>query len=69
MKGPLGFWHFPLLSFIASKLTTHKGITNGARVLPALAPPPTVVNSEQITWTDWKGRKRDMTIHREVKEK
>lgn len=29
--------------------------------------PSLVTNREDIVWTDWKGRERKMSIHREVK--
>lgn len=29
---------------------------------------PRLVNKETWEWTDWKGRKRSITVHREVKE-
>jgi len=67
VRGPFGFWPFPLLNFIMSMA----GKT-GQRNMPMLQTPsrsPAVVNSEDITWTDWKGRTRNMTIRREVKEK
>lgn len=28
---------------------------------------PAAVNKETWEWTDWKGRKRTITVHREVK--
>jgi hypothetical protein len=61
--GPLG-WAYPLLNALIEVLQVARGrgqILNKSRSEPLLS------NLEEITWTDWKGRERKMTIHREVK--
>jgi len=56
------------------------GITLGVLALALLAPKiqspqgewrrlqPSLVNEERIQWVDWRGRPREIVIHREVKE-
>ena len=51
VKGPLGFWSFPIINAIMGM------IGGGRRNVPALTTSikaPSVINSEDITWTDWK---------------
>ena len=37
-----------------------------ALVALPVASEPIMTNSEDIVWTDWRGRERKLTIHREV---
>jgi len=57
----LGIWRWPLLNILLGL----RG-TSGAGEKRGLA--PTMANEERWTWTDSKGRKRELVIHREVKE-
>jgi len=60
ISGPLGIWPFPVLNFL-------RDLVEGIRSRPSvLSSQPVVRNVEEIVWTDWKGRERKMTIHREV---
>jgi len=61
ITGPLGLWPFPLLNFILKILQqTHFSQTNrsGHNV---------VENVEKWEWVDYKGRKREIIIHRKVR--
>ena len=60
IKGPLGMWSFPLLTMLMS---VFQGGTEPAK--KSLS--PIVTNDETWRWTDYKGRKRELTIQREVK--
>jgi hypothetical protein len=60
ITGPLGLWKFPILNILRQMLLQ-------LRQGQGLAPTAQVVNEERITWVDWKGRERNMVIHREVK--
>jgi len=60
----LGIWPWPLLNILLEV----RG-TTGLRSLrgrDSLA--PTMANKETWEWIDSKGRKRQLTIHREVRE-
>jgi len=63
ITGPLGFWNFPLLNCLlaiaeAVGAGTPSGYSSGS----------SAENLEEIVWTDWRGRERTMTIHREARE-
>lgn len=65
LRGPLGIWTFPLLTFLRDIISL-----GGARsgIAPRIlgGSPTKLENVETIVWTDWKGRERPITIHREV---
>jgi hypothetical protein len=54
VRGPLGFWSFPLLNRLLQLLGGGGGLRPAAR------------NIEQIMWTDWRGRPREILIHRTI---
>lgn len=41
-------------------------IQTAPQALQAIPRPAIMTNKEDIVWTDWKGRERHITIHREV---
>jgi hypothetical protein len=59
VKGPLGLWSFPLLNMLRQLL-------NRGTASPLQALQPAARNSEQIEWVDWKGRRREINIHRTI---
>ena len=65
LKGPLGMWNFPLLNFLRETLQGLKQKQTRPQQTPSYS--PVLKNIEEITWTDWKGRSRNITVHREVK--
>jgi hypothetical protein len=58
ISGPLGLWPFPLLNLLLQILGSRSGVFTS---------PIRAENLEEIVWTDWRGRERRMTIHREVR--
>lgn len=68
IQGPFGLWPFPLLN-LAMRLMQSKGQTQRP-LLPAPAPlggGASVVNLEEIEWTDRKGNLRTMRVRREIR--
>lgn len=58
-RGPLGLWPFPIVNMILQMLQQRSTATT-QRV------PQRTHNIEKWEWTDYKGNKREFTIHREV---
>ena len=58
IRGPLGIWTYPILNALLS-------ILNNVLRLNVLTPKKTT-NIEVWEWTDYLGRKRTLTVHREV---
>jgi len=66
VKGPFGFWPFPIINMILQMLQTRQLPTVQAVAERALPAPQKTRNTEKWEWTDYKGNKREFTIHREV---
>lgn len=56
----LGIWPWPLLNILFQ--------FRGSAGLRGRSLSPTMANEEKWTWVDYAGRKRELVIHREVKE-
>lgn len=61
----LGVWRWPLVN-IALEVLANRGLRSSIRGQGSLT--PTMANVETWEWIDSKGRKRHLTIHREVRE-
>jgi len=70
--GPLGIWSFPILNLVLELIERWRerrlaklGGTGHSRAPAKLSP---MANVEVWEWTDYRGRRRRLEIHREVKE-
>jgi hypothetical protein len=61
----LGIWPWPIVNILLER-TGRAGFRSSIRGRGSLT--PTMANTERWTWQDYKGRKRELIIHREVKE-
>jgi len=68
LVGPLG-WPYPFLNLFLDLVNELKRGKGGARLGRERfsVSEPRMRNLEEVTWTDWKGRDRKMSIHREVR--
>lgn len=66
--GPFG-WPYPFVNLFLDLVNELKRGRGGARLTQGRisSPRPIISNLEEVTWTDWKGRDRKMSIHREVR--
>lgn len=67
--GPLGIWKFPILNRLLAALRTRGSTALSA--VRALPPPQDVArahNLETWEWTDYRGKDRKITVHREVEQ-
>lgn len=68
--GPFGLWWFPILNRLLAIFQNRKLMTPQIQALPA--PDSRDVarahNRETWEWTDYKGRDRKITVHREVEQ-
>lgn len=53
--------------FMRPVSATYRAVDSNEAVVSS-ATKPTMTNLETWEWTDWKGRKRTITVHREVKQ-
>ena len=63
--GFLGIWNWPLVNILLERLAA-KGTGMSLRGRGSLT--PSMANVERWEWVDSKGRKRQLVIHREVRE-
>lgn len=61
----LGIWPWPLVN-IALEAVAKRGLRSSIRGQSSLM--PTMTNLERYEWIDYKGRRRELVIHREIKE-
>jgi len=74
ITGPLGLWTYPILNFLYKIIllrTQKEGITPKTAEEKPEAPKnhqdhSKLTNIERWEWVDYKGKKRELTIHREV---
>ena len=70
ITGPLGYWTFPILNIIMDALSSHSLRTDSKKEHPhhetETMKIPILVNEEKWEWTDYRGNKRDITVHRKV---
>ena len=62
LSGPLGLWRWPILNFIRHLFKTFRG--EGGGIISRMRGKS--VNVEIWEWTDYLGRKRQLTVHREI---
>jgi len=60
----LGVWGWPIVNILLERLSARGA--SSLRGRSSLS--PTMANVERWEWTDYKGRRRELIIHREVKE-
>jgi len=63
--GFFGIWGWPIINLVL-EVTAARGFRSSTRGRGALS--PTMANVEKWQWIDSKGRKRELIIHREVRE-
>jgi len=67
--GPLGFWRFPFLNRLLALFQGRKlALPGTSQVQAALPDVARAHNLETWEWTDYKGRDRKITVHREVEQ-
>jgi len=70
--GPLGIWTFPLLNFLLTILVgSPTGFFKQRRFSTRSKEPALQTQARNIEvweWTDYRGRKRKLVVHREVEE-
>lgn len=64
-SGFFGIWTWPLVNALL-EIMAARGLRSGVRGRGSLTSKMT--NLERYEWLDYKGRKRELVIHREVKE-
>jgi len=65
IQGPLGIWPWPLVN----RLLEIMGRAGGSSIRGRRGSlTSTMANVERWQWVDYRGRKRELVIHREVKE-
>jgi len=65
IQGPLRIWPWPLVNRLL-EILGRAGVRSSIRGRGSLT--PTMANVERWEWLDYRGRKRELVIHREVKE-
>lgn len=60
----LGIWRWPLINILLERFETRG--TMSIRGRGSLT--PTMANVERWEWVDHRGRRRELVIHREIKE-
>jgi len=61
----MGIWRWPFINVLLEVLAT-RGVRSSIRGGGSLK--PTMANVERWEWVDYRGRKRELVIHREIKE-
>lgn len=66
LVGPFGFWHFPILTALFNAFQTMRERIEPLQTQQLQTQQLPIVNKETWEWTDYKGSKQELIVHRRV---
>ncbi len=66
-RGPFGIWPYPVINFLLRIVELLKSEGSQPLISTSHSLKPAMANVERWQWIDYKGRKRELVIEREVK--